>query len=327
MSQTYTIRVNPVTQWSGAAGNNSYELIHRPVEGGVYDPAGYPPIYNIQNGFGGPPNYPTAWMRLRRVGQVIEAYKSDDGITWVGPATVTYTNDPATIEQDESLAPTVYVGMYYAPEFVNNDTANGFGRSGIAKFRDYGPFGGGGGSTLSIARNGSAITVSWTGAGTLQEAPQITGPWTDSLSQANPQTFEAFHASLDGAQDGGGGRTGTGVGTVALNPANNVLNVNVTFSGLSANTTAAHIHGPAPRGTSVGVLYGLTLNPQGATSGTISQTVTLVAGTGGFTIAQQLDQLRTGQWYINVHSVGQFSGGEIRGQIESRGTKFFRLRP
>jgi hypothetical protein len=326
MSQTYTIRVNPVTQWSGAAGNNSYELIHRPIEGGVYDPAGYPAMFAIQNGFGGAPNYPTAWMRLRRVGQVIEAYKSDDGITWVGPATVTYTNDPATVDQDESLAATVYVGMYYAPEFVNNDTANGFGHSAVAKFRDYGPFGGGGGPTLTITRSGSAITLSWTGGGTLQEAPQITGPWTDSLSQANPQTFEAFSAFLDGAQDGGGARTGSGVGTVALNPANNTLNVNVTFSGLSANSTAAHIHGPAPRGTSVGVLYPLTLNPQGATSGTISQTVTLTAGTGGFTIAQQLDQLRTGQWYINIHSVGQFSGGEIRGQIEPRGTKFFRIR-
>jgi hypothetical protein len=326
MSQTYTIRVNPVVQWSGAAGNNSYELIHRPIEGGVYDPAGYPAIFGIQNGFGGAPNYPTAWMRLKRIGQVIEAYKSDDGITWVGPATVTYTNDPATTEQDESLAATVYIGMYYAPEFVNNDTANGFGRSSIAKFRDYGPFGGGGGPTLTITRSGSSITLSWAGGGTLQEAPQITGPWTDSLSQANPQTFEAFSAFLDGAQDGGGGRTGSGVGTVALNPANNTLNVNVTFSGLSANTTAAHIHGPAPRGTSVGVLYPLTLNPLGATSGTISQTVTLAEGTGGFTIAQQLNQLRTGQWYINIHSVGQFSGGEIRGQVEPRGMKFFRIR-
>jgi hypothetical protein len=326
MSQNYTIRVNPVTQWSGAAGNNSYELIHRPIQGGNYD--GYPAMFNIQNGFGGAPNYPTAWMRLKRIGQVIEAYKSDDGITWVGPATVTYTNDPATADQDESLAPTVYVGMYYAPEFVNNDTANGFGRSSIAKFRDYGPFGGGGGGgpTLSITRSGSSITLSWTGGGTLQEATSITGPWTDSLSQANPQTFQAFHAFLDGAQDGGGGRTGSGVGTVALNPANNTLNVNVTFSGLSAGTTAAHFHGPAPRGTAVGVMYGLNPVPLGATSGTISETVTLVEGTRGFTIAQQLDQLRTGQWYINIHSVGPFSGGEIRGQVEPRGMKFFRIR-
>ena len=326
MSQSYTIRVNPVTQHNGAAGNNSYELIHRPIEGGVYDPAGYPPMYNILSGFGGAPNYPTAWMRLKRIGQVIEAYKSDDGFTWVGPATVTYTNDPATVEQDESLAATVYIGMFYAPEMANNDTANGFGRSGIAKFRDYGPFGGGGGPDLTITRSGNSVTLSWTGEGTLQEAPNITGPWTDSLSQANPQTFEAFHAFLDGAQDGGGGRTGSGVGTLALNTANNTVNVNVTFSGLSANTTAAHIHGPAPRGTSVGVLYPLTLIPQGQTSGAISQTVTLAAGTGGFTIADQLNQLRTGQWYINIHSVGQFSGGEIRGQIEPRGMKFFRIR-
>jgi hypothetical protein len=338
-SQNFTIRVNPTATCVNDAanpGNNMYEILHRPLQGRNYD--GFPAMYAIQNGFGGAPNYPTAWMRIKRVGQTIEAYKSDDGITWTGPASVTYTNDPATVDDpgtpdvdeniDESLAPTVYVGMFYAPEMNNNTTADCTDGSRVAKFRDYGPFGGGGGGpTLNITRNGSAVTLSWTGGGTLQEAPAITGPWTDSLSQANPQTFEAFHAFLDGAQDGGAGRTGTGVGTVALNPANNALNVNVTFSGLSANTTAGHIHGPAPRGAPANVMYGLTLNPLGATSGTISQTVTLVAGTQGFTIAQQLDQLRTGQWYINIHSVGPFSGGEIRGQLEPRGTKFFRLRP
>ena len=73
-------------------------------------------------------------------------------------------------------------------------------------------------------------------------------------------------------------------------------------------------------------MYGLNPIPLGATSGTISETVTLVEGTRGFTIAQQLDQLRTGQWYINIHSVGPFSGGEIRGQVEPRGMKFFRIR-
>lgn len=341
-SQNFTIRVNPTATCVATPndpGNNMYEIIHRPVQGSVYNPDVYPPMFDIQNGFGGVPNYPTAWMRIKRIGQTIEAYKSDDGITWTGPASVTYTNDPATVDNpdtpdidenvDESLAATVYVGMFYAPEMNNNLTADCTGGSRVAKFRDYGPFGGGGGGPrLSITRTGGALTVSWTGAGTLQEAPAITGPWTDSLSQANPQTFEAFHAFLDGAQDGGGGRTGSGVGTVALNPANNTLNVNVTFSGLSANTTAAHIHGPAPRGTSVGVLYPLTLNPQGATSGTISQTVTLVPSAGGttFTIPQQLNQLRTGQWYINIHSVGQFSGGEIRGQIEPQGNRFFRIR-
>ena len=43
---------------------------------------------------------------------------------------------------------------------------------------------------LNVARNAGAVTLSWTETGTLQTAPEITGPWTDSLSQANPQTLQ-----------------------------------------------------------------------------------------------------------------------------------------
>ncbi|MCI0747775.1 MAG: hypothetical protein L0Y58_20400 [Verrucomicrobia subdivision 3 bacterium] len=197
-SQNYTIRVNPVTQWSGAAGNNAYELIHRPIEGGTYDPGTYPAIYAIQNGFGGVPNYPTAWMRVRRVGQTIEAYKSDDGFTWIGPATVTYTNNPDTLEQDESLAATVFVGMFYAPEMNNNDTANGFGHSGIAKFRDYGPFGGGAQPAISIAPPG-IITFS----DVLESATSLTGPWAPVANAVSPYAIPAgtnirFYRSVRG---------------------------------------------------------------------------------------------------------------------------------
>lgn len=42
---------------------------------------------------------------------------------------------------------------------------------------------------LNVARNAGAVTLSWTESGTLQQAPEIAGPWTDSLNQANPQTF------------------------------------------------------------------------------------------------------------------------------------------
>ena len=34
---------------------------------------------------------------------------------------------------------------------------------------------------------GGQVRIAWTGAGTLQEAPSITGPWTTAPSQANPQ--------------------------------------------------------------------------------------------------------------------------------------------
>ena len=45
----------------------------------------------------------------------------------------------------------------------------------------------------------------------------------------------------------------------------------------------------------------------------------------GNTVAQQLEQLRSGRWYINIHTSPMFGGGEIRGQILP-GNKFFRVR-
>jgi len=41
---------------------------------------------------------------------------------------------------------------------------------------------------LSIQRSAEGVSVSWTGNGALQEAASVTGPWTASASQANPQT-------------------------------------------------------------------------------------------------------------------------------------------
>jgi hypothetical protein len=181
---------------------------------------------------------------------------------------------------------------------------------------------------LNLARNASALTLSWVEGGTLQEALQITGPWTNSLVQANPQSFEAFGATLDAASEIGStcaNRTGTGAASVLLHP-NNTITVHVTWSGLSGNTTVAHIHGPAGRNANASPIYDLT-PPTGQTSGTLSQTITLVDKPAPFgNVATQLTQLRTGQWYINIHST-TCGGGEIRGQIEPRGMKFFRIAP
>jgi hypothetical protein len=64
------------------------------------------------------------------------------------------------------------------------------------------------------------------------------------------------------------------------------------------------------------VLYPLNaLTTLGATAGTISGSVTLTEGAGGFTIAQQLQQLCDGLWYVNIHTP-LHPGGEIRGQID-----------
>jgi hypothetical protein len=48
--------------------------------------------------------------------------------------------------------------------------------------------------------------------------------------------------------------------------------------------------------------------------GVISGTLQLTDGSAGIALADQLDQLRSGQWYINIHSV-DFPAGEIRGHI------------
>ncbi len=40
------------------------------------------------------------------------------------------------------------------------------------------------------------VTIAWTGNGTLQEAASVSGPWTDSTSQANPQTVPATGAKF-----------------------------------------------------------------------------------------------------------------------------------
>jgi hypothetical protein len=138
-----------------------------------------------------------------------------------------------------------------------------------------------------------------------------------SFSLAAPPAVLPFVASLDGAQDGGGGRQGSGA--VALSLSGSTLTLNGSFAGLSGTVTSggAHIHGPASPGSAASVLYSIfsliTLNAD-QKSGTISGTVNLVAGTGGYDVATQVGQLTNSLWYLNIHTA-TFSGGEIRGQI------------
>jgi hypothetical protein len=123
-----------------------------------------------------------------------------------------------------------------------------------------------------------------------------------------------FTASLDGAQDGGGARQGTGF--VNLSLTGNTLTLNGAFSGITTPSTAAHIHGPSgPFPQSAGVIYNLggPVIPIGVTSGNINGSVTL-ADIGTYTLSQQLADLNNSRWYVNIHD-STFPGGEIRGAI------------
>jgi hypothetical protein len=128
---------------------------------------------------------------------------------------------------------------------------------------------------------------------------------------------QSFIANLDGAQDGGGGRTGSGL--INLTLTGTTFTFNGSFSGLSGTVSSGgfHIHAPAPAGQNASVLYPLfpsiTLGADGK-SGTINGSQALVAGQLTFDIPTQINQLNNGLWYFNIHT-STFGGGEIRGQI------------
>jgi CHRD domain len=124
---------------------------------------------------------------------------------------------------------------------------------------------------------------------------------------------------------------GTGLAIVVLDPTAQTIQINVTFSGLTSNDVAAHIHCCAPFGTNVGVATTVPAFPGfplGVTSGTYSSVVfdltqptiynpafiTLQGGTIPLAEAALIGGIENGMTYLNIHTVN-FGGGEIRGQL------------
>jgi hypothetical protein len=115
-------------------------------------------------------------------------------------------------------------------------------------------------------------------------------------------------AHLTGAQETPpNSSTATGSGSVTLSADQTTITVNLSFTGLAANASAAHIHGPAAPGVPAGVIFPLAGVPA-ATAGSIPQQTFPVT-------PAQVGQLLAGLWYFNVHDVPTFGSGEIRGQI------------
>jgi hypothetical protein len=125
---------------------------------------------------------------------------------------------------------------------------------------------------------------------------------------------------------------GTGFAAVVLDPTAQTLQVNVTFSGLTSNTNAAHIHCCTPLGMNAGVATTVPAFPGfplGVTSGTYSSVVfdltqatiynpvfiTSQGGTIPLAEAALIAGIVNGMTYLNIHTVNN-PGGEIRGQLE-----------
>ena len=159
---------------------------------------------------------------------------------------------------------------------------------------------------------------------------------------AAPMTF---FADLSGANETPPtGSPGTGLATIVLDPVAQTLQVNATFSGLTSNTTAAHIHccqttpgNPAAVGVATTVPTFPAVDssmgfPLGVTSGTFTSgvydlTQPLIYNTspGGFLSmfpggipqaeAALIAGIEGGLTYFNIHTTVN-PGGEIRGQLE-----------
>ncbi|HVE23798.1 MAG TPA: CHRD domain-containing protein [Sporichthya sp.] len=134
-----------------------------------------------------------------------------------------------------------------------------------------------------------------------------------AVPAAHSAAVQTFTATLSGSQETpANDSTGTGAATVSLNDAENKVVVAVTFSGLSGQSTAAHIHGPAAPGRNGPVVVDLLGFPTGKTEGEFRR---------AFDVSADLvDALKDGKLYLNIHSV-TLPSGELRGQLTPVGSQ------
>jgi hypothetical protein len=145
-------------------------------------------------------------------------------------------------------------------------------------------------------------------------------------AHAAPLTFTA---TLSGANENPATPSpGTGQAIVVLDPTAHTLQINVTFSGLTSNDVAAHIHCCIAPPNNTGVATAVPAFPGfplGVTAGTYNSAVfdltqsqiynpAFVTAQGGLAQAEAAleNGLENGLTYLNIHTVN-FGGGELRG--------------
>ena len=142
---------------------------------------------------------------------------------------------------------------------------------------------------------------------------------------------QTFNLSLTGTQENPGNNSpAVGSATVILNQAASTLSINMSFSGLTGNSTASHIHccaGPGVNGMVATTTPTFAGFPLGVTAGTFNIVLDLNNSTSynpafvtahGNSVptakADFINGILGGQTYLNVHS-STFMGGEIRAQL------------
>ena len=151
-------------------------------------------------------------------------------------------------------------------------------------------------------------TVSPTGTpvGTPTPTPGVTPSASPNATPtASPSPTCPIVLNLSGSQEVPPNNSpATGTGFVSLSPGN-ILEIDLSWNGLTTPAIAAHIHGPAAPGQNAGIIFplaGVT-----GTSGTMPHQSFALDAT-------QLQWFQSGLLYVNIHT-STFPGGEIRAQI------------
>ena len=138
---------------------------------------------------GAAPAYPNAWVRLKRTGNLLEAFRSVDGLTWTRSAAYdTGTN------VNGALPSTAFVGLCTTAH--NNDTPGGDPNGPLIYYNtveyanytsSYIPP-----AQLTAVVSGANLIVSWTpNIGHLEASPAISGPGVNwqPVGGGNPATI------------------------------------------------------------------------------------------------------------------------------------------
>lgn len=143
-------------------------------------------------------------------------------------------------------------------------------------------------------------------------------------------TVFVYQITLNGASESPANSSlGVGSGTITVSPDLRTMAINLSFSGLTGTTTAAHIHccTVTPRTATAGVATmtpSFTGFPLGVTAGSMAQTfdmsvspsfnaayVLANGGTADSAFNALLAGMAAGKAYFNIHTT-TFGGGEIR---------------
>lgn len=164
--------------------------------------------------------------------------------------------------------------------------------------------------TLKKDSTGAVVSINLTGkvAGGIDDNFVFNGNVKSTMVPSGSPSGVTITTLLSGSQEVPAVTTsGNGVATFVINLSSGAISGSVTFSGLTSNAVASHIHQGAA-GVNGPVIIPLQ-GGNGSTSGVWQ------VPDGTVLTQDQLNALEAGQLYVNIHSVN-FPAGEIRGQID-----------